>query len=141
MHASLKSAKSSRVSAHIGGGGVTEGTRSLDLGPRPLVRGPINKKKVLENLGPNPHTTAPISLGRDSCQLGGFLVGVVIVALFVPTVCPHGGGGYVGYTWKALEKGYLEHPGLHTVLTICVRFSSVSECACVARCLLLSTGS
>ena len=28
------------------------------------------------------------------------------------------------YTRKALEKGYLEHPGLHAVLTTCLRFSS-----------------
>ena len=38
--------------------------------------------------------------------------GVVIVALFVPIEYPvGGGGGYVGYIRKALEKGYLEHPG------------------------------
>ena len=36
-------------------------------------------------------------------QLGGFSLVVVIVALFVPTVCPvWGGGGYVGYIRKAL---------------------------------------
>ena len=34
----------------------------------------------------------------------------MIVALFVPAECPKG-GGYVGYIRKALEKGYLEHPG------------------------------
>ena len=38
-----------------------------------------------------------------------------------------GGGGYVGYIQKALEKGYLEHPGLHAVLTTCLRFWSVLE--------------
>ena len=27
-----------------------------------------------------------------------------------------GGGGSVGYIWKALEKGYLEHPGPHAAL-------------------------
>ena len=36
-------------------------------------------------------------------------------------------GGYVGYIWKALEKGDLEHPGLHAVLTTCSRVSSVSD--------------
>ena len=45
-------------------------------------------------------------------QLSGFLVVAVIVALFVPTDCAvGGGGGYVGYIRKALEKGYLEHAG------------------------------
>ena len=39
-----------------------------------------------------------------------FSVVVVIVALFVPNVCPVR-GGYVGYIRKGLEKGYLEHPG------------------------------
>ena len=43
-------------------------------------------------------------------QLRGVSLVVVDVALFVPTVCPVG-GGYVGYIWKALEKGYSEHPG------------------------------
>ena len=35
--------------------------------------------------------------------------------------------GYVRYFRKALEKGYLEHQGLHTILTICLRFSSVLD--------------
>ena len=34
----------------------------------------------------------------------------MIFASFVPAECPKG-GGYVGYIRKALEKGYLEHPG------------------------------
>ena len=42
---------------------------------------------------------------------------------------------------KALEKGCLEHPGLHAVLKTCLRFSSVLDGACVACCLFLSTGS
>ena len=50
--------------------------------------------------------------------------------------------GYVGYIRKALEKGYLEHPGLHAVLTTCLRFLSVLDDACVACCcLFLSPGS
>ena len=40
---------------------------------------------------------------------------------FVPAECPVG-GGYGGYIWKGPEKGYLEHPGLHAVLTTCFRF-------------------
>ena len=28
----------------------------------------------------------------------------------------------MGYIRKALEKGYLKHPGLHAVLTVCLRF-------------------
>jgi hypothetical protein len=47
----------------------------------------------------------------------------------------------MGYIWKALEKGYLEHLGLHAVLTTCLRFSSILDGACVGCCLLLSTGS
>ena len=49
--------------------------------------------------------------------------------------------GYVGYIRKAFEKSYSEHPGLHAGLTICLRFSSVLDDACVAHCLILSTGS
>ena len=47
----------------------------------------------------------------------------------------------MGYIRKALEKGYLDHPGLHVVLTICLRFSSVLDGAYVDCCLFLSTGS
>ena len=47
----------------------------------------------------------------------------------------------MGYIRKALEKGYLEHPGLHVVLTTCLRFLCVSDGACVACCLFFSTGS
>ena len=39
-----------------------------------------------------------------------FFTVVVVVALFVGTECPVG-GGCVGYVRKALKKGYLEHPG------------------------------
>ena len=76
--------------------------------------------------GSNIYTSAHwhISRGQQVLrQLGGFLAVVIIVALFVPTVCPvGGGGGYVGYMWKALEEGYLEHPGLHAVVTTCLGF-------------------
>ena len=47
----------------------------------------------------------------------------------------------MGYIWKALEKGYLEHPGLHAVLTTCLRFLSILDDACVACCLFLPIGS
>ena len=47
----------------------------------------------------------------------------------------------MGYIRKALEKGYLEHPGLLPGLTTCLRFSSVFNDACVVCCLLLLTGS
>ena len=47
----------------------------------------------------------------------------------------------MGHIRKALEKGYLEHPGLLAGLTTCLRFSSVSDGACVACCLFLLTGS
>ena len=45
----------------------------------------------------------------------------------------------MGYIRKALEKGYLEHPGLHAVLMICLRFSSILDDAHLACCLFLST--
>ena len=47
----------------------------------------------------------------------------------------------MGYIRKAVEKGYVGHPGLHAVLTTCLRFSSVLDGACVPCCLFLSTGS
>ena len=40
----------------------------------------------------------------------------IIVGLFVPTVCPIG-----RVMWGMFEKGYLEQPGLHAVLTVCLR--------------------
>ena len=46
----------------------------------------------------------------------------------------------MGYVRKALEKGYLEHPGLYAVLTTCLSFSSFFDGACVPCCLFLSTG-
>ena len=47
----------------------------------------------------------------------------------------------MGYIRKALEKGYLEHPGLHDVLKTCLRYLSVLDDACAACCLFLSPGS
>ena len=44
----------------------------------------------------------------------------------------------MGYIRKALEKGYSEHPGLHAVLTTCLRFSSILANACDAFCLFWS---
>ena len=35
----------------------------------------------------------------------------VDVTSVIPTECPVGGGGDMGYIWEALEKGYLEHLG------------------------------
>ena len=66
---------------------------------------------------------------------------VPLLPRFCPLSVPNGGGGgYVGYIWKALQKGYLEHPGLYAVLTTCLRFSSVLDGVCAACCLFLSTG-
>ena len=50
-------------------------------------------------------------------------------------------GEYVGDIRKALGKGNLQHLGLHAVLTICLRFSSILDTARVACCLFLSTDS
>ena len=79
-----------------------------------------------------------LRVGCDYANMVSFRGVGAIVASFVPTECRV---GYVGYIQKALEKGYLEHPGLHAVLTICLRFSSVLDGACVSCCLFLSTGS
>ena len=77
---------------------------------------------------------------RVSCQHGAFSGVGAFVASFAPAECPKA-EGYVGHIRKALEKGYLEHPGLHAVLTTCLRFSSLLDSVCAACCLFLSTGS
>ena len=65
------------------------------------------------------------------CQLCAFSGVAALVASFVRTECPEGGGGYMGYVRKALEKGYLEHPGsaccTDDMFEIFVRFG---QCAC-----------
>ena len=47
----------------------------------------------------------------------------------------------MGYIRKALEKGYLEHPGLHAIPTTSLRFLSVLDNACVPCYLFFSTSS
>ena len=42
---------------------------------------------------------------------------------------------------KPLKRAIWNTPGLHAVLTTCLRFSSILDGACVACCLFLSTGS
>ena len=50
------------------------------------------------------HTHVCISLGDRLCQLSGFSVVAVIVALFVPTVCPvWGGAGMWGIFGKPMK--------------------------------------
>ena len=65
-------------------------------------------------------------------QLGGFLVIVVIVASFVPAECPVGGGGIWGIFEKPLKRAIPNTAGLHAVMMMCLRFSSVLDGACVA---------
>ena len=72
--------------------------------------------------------TGHISLGRSEwCQRGAFSGVGAIVASFVPAECPEGGG----YIQKALEQGYLEHPGFacctDDMFDIFVRFG---QCRC-----------
>ena len=55
-------------------------------------------------------------------------------------VC-HRGGGMWGIFGKPLKGAIWNTLGLHTVLTVCLRFLSFLDGACVACCLLLSTGS
>ena len=72
-----------------------------------------------------------ISRGRRVWrQLGGFSLGVVILALFVPAVCPVGGGMW-GILGRPLKRAIWNTPGLHVVLTVCLRFSSVFDGVCV----------
>ena len=47
----------------------------------------------------------------------------------------------MGYIWKALEKDYLEHLGVHAALATCLRFYSVLDGVCVSCCLILSASS
>ena len=76
-----------------------------------------------------------ISRGRRGmCQLGGFSVVVVIVAVFLPTVCPVGGCIW-GIFGKPLKRATWNTLGLHAVLTVFLRFLSVSDTACVVCCL------
>ena len=85
--------------------------------------------------------TLCISLGdgEDCANSVGFQWSSALWRYLCPMCVPL--GGYVGYIRKALEKGYLEHLGLHAVLTTFLRFLSVLDRACVACCLFLSTGS
>ena len=46
-----------------------------------------------------------------------------------------------GIFGKPLKRAIWNTPGLHAVLTTCLRFSSVLDNACVVGCLFLSTGS
>ena len=50
-------------------------------------------------------------------QPGGFSLVGVIVALFVPTVCPIGGGMWDIFG-KPLKRAIRNTPGLHAVLTV-----------------------
>ena len=84
--------------------------------------------------------TFHISLGRyRSCQHGAFSGVGSIVASFVSTECPKGRGMW-GIFGKPLKKAIWNTPGLHPVLTTCVRFLSVSDDVCAACCPLLLTG-
>ena len=54
-----------------------------------------------------------------------------------PLSVPMGGGGDMwGVFGKALKKAIWNTLGLHAVLTICLRFSSLLDSVCVACCLL-----
>ena len=82
-----------------------------------------------------------ISLGRTvSCQYGAFSgVGAFVVS-FVAAEYPVGGAMW-GMFRKPLKRAIQNTPGLHAVLTTCLRFLSALDGACVACCLFLLTGS
>ena len=46
-----------------------------------------------------------------------------------------------GIFGKPLKRAIWNTPGLHVVLTVCLRFSSVFDGVCAACCLFLSPGS
>ena len=56
-----------------------------------------------------------------------------------PLSAPKGGGGMWGIFRKPLKRAIRNTPGLHAILTICLRFLYVLDSACVVRCLVLST--
>ena len=100
------------------------------------------KKQILVVVMQQPATAlSNISLGRAvSCQHGAFSgVGAFVVS-FVPAECPVGGGMW-GIFGKPLKRAIRNTPGLHAVLTTCLRFFSALDSACVACCLFLLTGS
>ena len=110
-----------------GGGGGVPGTATFVPQKDPLVALTIV----------NTH----ISRGHPfSCQHGAFSGVGAFVASFVPAECPVGGGMWVIFG-KPLERAIRNTPGLHAVLTTCLRFLSALDGACVARCLFLLTGS
>ena len=73
------------------------------------------------------------------CQHGAFSGVGAIVARFVLTGCPVGRGMW-GIFGKPLNRAIWNSLCLHTVLTTCLRSLSVSDGACVACCVFLSTG-
>ena len=84
--------------------------------------------------------TEDISRGRcQSCQHGAFSGVGAIVASFVTTECPKGRGMW-GIFGKPLKRAIWNTPGLHAVLTVCLRFLSVLYRVCAACCPLLLTG-
>ena len=100
----------------------------------------------LEAMPGSPEAQCPseighISRGRScSFQLSGFSRVGDLVASFLPTECS-GGRGMWGISGKPLKRAIWNTPGLLAGLTTCLRFSSVSDGACVACCLFLLTGS
>ena len=81
------------------------------------------------------------SRGRTGiCQHGAFSGMAVIVASFVPAECPVGRGMW-GIFGKPLKRAIWNTLGLHVVLTVCLRFLSFLDSACVACWLFLSTDS
>ena len=58
-----------------------------------------------------------------------------------PSVSRGGGGGMWGIFRRPLRRAIWNTPGFNAVLTVCLKFSSVLDGACVACCLVLLTGS
>ena len=120
------------IGIQMGLGRIREGLPGFDLLTSPatdVCTMPLFASLVLEYLGAVEFCAGSV----------GFWGSMPLLPHLCPLSVPE--VGYVGYIRKALEKGYLEHPGLHAVLTICLRYSSVLDGACVPCCLLLSTGS
>ena len=84
-----------------------------------------------------------ISLGdvADYANFVGFRGSVPLLPHLRPLSVPQVGRGMWGILGKPLKRAIWNTPGLHAVLTTCLRFLSVSDGACVACCLFFSTGS
>ena len=79
------------------------------------------------------HNRISLGIGRFCANSVGFRWSLSLLPHLCPLCVPCGGGGYVGYIRKALEKGYSEHPGsaccTDNMFQIFVRFGRYLCCS------------